>query len=88
MATNWDDIANQAANATDTHFASQISGLTRLNDKEIESLISETGINKQDLVLVLKEVKDAQKSNEAKAKAIKNIGKGLDVLVSIAGKFI
>ena len=88
MPTNWDDITNQAANAADAHFASQISSLTRLNDKEIESLIFDTGISKQDLALVLKEVKDATKSNVAKATAMKNIGKGLDVLVSIAAKFI
>ena len=88
MPTNWDDITNQAANAADAHFASQISSLTRLNDSDIEKLIFETGISKQDLASVLKEVKDATKSNEAKASAIRNIGKGLDVLVAIAGKMI
>ena len=87
MPTNWDDITNQAADATDAHFASQISSLTSLRDADIEKLL-ETGISKQDLVSVLKEVKDATKSNEAKAKAIGNIGKGLDVLVAIAGKMI
>lgn len=88
MPTNWDDIANQAANATDAHFTNQISSLTRLNDIEIEELIFQTGISKQNLTLVLKEAMDATKSNEAKTNAIKNISKGLDVLVAIAGKMI
>jgi hypothetical protein len=88
MPTDWNNIANQAGQATDEHFKNQISSLTRLNDQEIESLIIETGISKQDLATVLKEVKDATKSNIAKANAIKNISKGVDVLVNLAAKFV
>jgi len=88
MPTNWDQIAKDAANATDAHFSSQISSLTKLNDAQIQTLISETGISKPNFAIVLKEIKDASKSNEAKATAIKNISKGLDVLVAIAGKLI
>lgn len=88
MPINWDEITEQAANATDAHFANQISSLTRLNDDEIQHLIFETGISKQDLTTVIKEIKDATKSNESKANSIKNISKGFDVLVAIAGKLI
>jgi hypothetical protein len=88
MPINWDDIANQAASNTDAHFANQISSLTRLNDAEIQHLIFETRISKQDLASVLKEIKDATKSNEAKVDSIKNISGGIEALVSIAGKFI
>jgi energy-coupling factor transporter ATP-binding protein EcfA2 len=88
MATDWDKIANDAATATDAHFSSLISSLTRLNDDEIENVILETGISKQELASILKEVNDATKSNEAKATAINNIGKGMQTLVAIASKLI
>lgn len=88
MPINWDEIANQAADITDAHFANQISSLTRLSDAEIQNLILETGISKQDLTSVLKEIKDATKDNIAKVDSIRNISKGIDVLVAIAGKFI
>ena len=88
MPINWDEIADQAGQSTDEHFTNQISSLTRFNDDEIESLINDTGISKKDLAKVLKEVKDATKSNIAKASAIKNISKGVDVLVDIAAKLI
>ena len=88
MSINWDEIASEAGQATDEHFKNKISSLTRLNDDEIETLITETGISKKDLTAVLKEVKDATKSNNAKASAISNIHKGLDLLVGIAGKLI
>lgn len=88
MPTNWNEIASQAGESTDEHFKSQLSSLTRLNDEEIESLINDTGISKEDLSQVLKAIKDATKSNKDKAKAIKNISKGVDVLVGLASKLI
>ncbi len=88
MPINWNEIASEAGESTDEHFKNQMSSLTRLNDQEIEDLIHETGISQQDLANVLKEVKDASKSNVDKAKAIKNISKGVDVLIGLAGKLI
>lgn len=88
MPYNWDDIAKKAGQSTDDHFKCQISSLTRLNDQEIETIINETGISKLDLTNVLKEVKDATKSNTNKANAIKNISKGVDVLVGLTSKLI
>lgn len=88
MPIDWNKIANEAATATDEQFSNQISGLTRLNDEEIQSLIFDTGISKEDLVAVLKEIKNATKSNKSKANSISNIGKGLQVLVAIASKLI
>lgn len=88
MPINWDEIAKEAGRSTDEQFKSQISDLTRLNNEEIESLINETGISNQDLANVLKEIKDATKSNTAKANAINNISKGVNLLVSLAGKLI
>jgi len=88
MPINWNEIASQAGQSTDDHFKNQISSLTRLNDQEIETLINDTGISKQDLSEVLKEIKDTTKSNTNKANAIKNISKGVDVLVGLVSKLI
>jgi hypothetical protein len=88
MPTDWKKIAKETGEATDEHFKDQISGLTRLTNNEIESLITDTGISKTDLTSVLKEVEDATKSNEEKAAAISNINKGVGLLVGIAKKII
>lgn len=88
MPIDWNQIANDAANETDEHFANKISSLTRFNDTEINQIIYETGISKQDLANILKEVKDTAKSNESKANAVKNIGKGIDALVAITSRLI
>ena len=88
MPIDWNNIAREAGAAADEHFKNQISSLTRFTDIEIGNLISETGISKTDLTFVLKEVTDATKSNDAKAAAISNINKGVNLLVGIAKKVI
>jgi hypothetical protein len=85
---NWDDIAHRAGEMTDEQLKNKISSLSRLNDLEIEALINDTGISKQDLADVLKVVNDATLSNEKKAAAIKNIRNGVDLLVKLAGKLM
>lgn len=88
MAIDWENIAREAGQETDEYFKNKISGLTRLNESEIESLMKDTGISKEDLTSVLKEIKDTTKSNSAKAAAISNVNKGLDLLVGIAAKLL
>lgn len=88
MPNKWEELAAGAAEKTDKQFKSEVSSLTRFNDAEIKALIDDSGISKVDLAKVLKEVKDASKDNVAKANAVKEISKGVDVLVSIAKKLI
>ena len=88
MPNKWDQLAADAASKTNKQFESEISSLTRFNDAEIKKLIHDTGISQKDLAEVLREVKSASKSNLQKANAIKNISKGVDVLVGIASKLI
>lgn len=88
MPNKWDELARKATESTNEQFKSEISSLTRLNDNEVEKIIMQTGISKLDLAAVLKEVKDATKSNSDKAKAIKNISKGMDVIVGFLAKLI
>jgi hypothetical protein len=84
MSSSWDNIVNSASNTTKEELGNRISSLTRLNNKEIEDCIFETGISHKDLSSVLKEVSDATKSNEDKANAIKSINKGLEALICLS----
>jgi predicted transcriptional regulator len=88
MRIDWDAIAEQAQKETDKHFKNKISALTKLTDTQVLDLINDTGISKEDLVKVLKTVDDSVRSNEAKAKAIRGINKGVDFLVAVASKFV
>jgi hypothetical protein len=85
--SNIASIIANAANDSDTAFASKMSSLTRLNDAEIQDLLNQ-GISKNDLSQLLQELQDASRSNEAKAAAIKNIRGGVETLITIAAKFI
>ncbi|WP_047449638.1 hypothetical protein [Alistipes sp. ZOR0009] len=86
--TDWDDIANQAAKATDEQLANQIASLSQLNDTEIQKIVQQTGISKKDMQKILKVVNDASLSNEEKANSIKNIGNGINILAAIAKKLL
>lgn len=83
MPNKFDKLAKDAAEMADKHFAAEFSSLTRLNDTEAEKIINESGISKEDLAKVLQEVKSATGSNEAKAKSIQQINKGVSALVSM-----
>jgi len=84
---NWDQIIADAKADTDAKFASKISSLTTLTDKDIEDLLK-AGLTKEDLAAVSKEILDATKDNNAKANAIKTISKGVETLVFIASKLL
>jgi len=88
MPNKFDKLVDAAAQITDDEFKNQFTNLTRLTDSETEKLINDTGISKEDLAKVLKEVKDATASNEQKAAAIQNINNGVSALVAIAKKFL
>ncbi|HEX8561766.1 MAG TPA: hypothetical protein VF676_02190 [Flavobacterium sp.] len=87
MPTNWKDIAKNAAEATNEELSGEISSLTRLSGSDIQELL-DNGISKTDLAEVFRIVNDATKSNEAKAKAIRNISQGVDILVAISKKLL
>ncbi len=85
---NWDEIIAKAKLETDNKFKNKMSSLTSLTDNDIEKLLSESGIEKENFASVLKEINNAATSNKAKAAAIAKISKGVEVLVGIAKKFI
>ena len=81
-------LAAQAAAMTDQEFGNQFSSLTTLTNNDISTIITTTGISQQDLASVFAQVKNATNSNTQIAANISNINKGVDVLVSIAKKFL
>jgi len=85
---DWDEIAERAIRKTDRELAREMTSLTRLNDADIEQLISETGIDAEGLNNMLQILKDATQSNELKAEALRNFGKGIEVLVYLSSKFL
>lgn len=88
MANEFKELAKKAKEITDKQFQNELSGLTSLNDKDVEDFILQTGISKADLASVLHEVKNATQTNESAANAIRNISKGVEVLISVAKKFL
>lgn len=88
MPTDWNKIADDAAKETDVQLENKISRLASLSDEQITKTITDSGISKENLGEVLKIVRDATKSNVAKANAIKNISNGIDIIVGVASKFI
>jgi hypothetical protein len=88
MPIDWDKIADDAAKETDAQFADKMSKFMTLDDDQINQAINEKGISNENLSEVLKVVRDATKSNEAKAQAIRNISNGVDIVIGVASKFI
>lgn len=81
------NIVDKAEQQTEEELNKELSSLIRLTDNELKELLL-IGINKTDLVQVIKEVKDATKNNHAKAIAINNINGGIEAVVGIVGKFL
>ena len=90
MATtiDWTQIANEAAQQTDTEFATQIASLTRMNITEINTFIEESNISNENVLKVIQEVNNATASNTEKTAAISNIENGVNFLVSLAKKIV
>ena len=90
MATtiDWAQIANEAAQQTDTEFATQIASLTRMNITEINTFIEESNISNENVLKVIQEVNNATTSNTEKTAAISNIENGVNFLVSLAKKIV
>lgn len=85
---NWNKLAEQASEQTDTELASQIASLTSMSTKEITSFIQESTISNANAIKVLQEINSATSSNNQKATAIANIQNGVEFLISIASKIV
>lgn len=85
---DWDAIIKAGKEAVNDKFSSRMASMTTLTSTKVEEILAEPGIDKENLASVLQVIKDSTKSNEAKAKAIANMSKGVHVLVSLLGKLL
>lgn len=85
---NWNQLANNAANQTDSQLTSQMASLTNLKLTEIESFISESNITNENALKVLQIVASATMENNQKASDIETIENGVAFLVKLAGKVV
>ena len=85
---NWDDLANQAASQADDQFKALMASLTSLKVSEIDAFIAQSSITNANAVKVLQQINDATASNNQKADAIANVGKGVNFLVSLVSKVV
>jgi len=81
----WEEIRRKAKEKTDREFASEASSLIHLTDEEIKE-ITPTPIDKEKLAELMSVVKDATKSNEEKAEAIRSISGLAEAAVSMIRK--
>ena len=85
---DWNALAEQAGNQTDTDLKNQLAGLTSLKTSEIDSFISESKITNANAVKVLQQINDASLANNQKASAISNIQNGVGFLVKLVSKVV
>jgi hypothetical protein len=78
----WQEILNHATEKTDSQFASEISSLSKLTDKQIDEIAPQT-IDKENLEKILRIVRDETKNNNQKAEAIKNIEGAAEIIKTL-----
>ena len=78
----WKEIRKKAKDKTDIEFASEASSLTRFTDEEIKA-IAPSIEDREKLAQLMEIVSDATKSNQEKAKAIKNIAGLAEIAIQI-----
>lgn len=78
----WQGILNRATDETDSQFASEISSLSKLTDKQIDEIAPQI-IDKENLEKILRIVRDATKDNNQKAEAIKNIEGAAEIIKTL-----
>lgn len=85
--TTFEEIRKKAKKQTDEEFAAQISSLIRLTDAEIKELAPNPP-DREKLAHLLAVVKNATKSNEEKAEAIKTVEGLAEIAISLLGKLL
>jgi hypothetical protein len=85
---DWDELIRTAQEETDQQFKTELSVITRLTGPDIQNVIMDSGISKENLAEVIKIVSASTTSNIAKANAIAKINKGVHALVALTAKLL
>lgn len=88
MTIDYKKLAKEAAKATNKEYADQISSLTNFKSADIQTIIQQNEIDKEDFLKLIDVINNDTLDNEKKAAAIRNINKGLETIISLVGKLI
>jgi len=84
----WEELHKKAKEMSKKQYSSQVSDLSSLTQKEVNSIIKESQVDKDKLSELIKIINDSSKSNKQKAKAIKTTKDLAEVAVALIGKLI
>ena len=82
----WIALRAKANQIASDQFASEASDIASLTKKQVSEIIAEASVDRETFAHLMATVKDATKSNQQKAQAIKNINGFAEVAVSLIGK--
>ncbi|MBX9780309.1 MAG: hypothetical protein K2X26_08190 [Chitinophagaceae bacterium] len=88
MTIDYKKLAKEAATATNKEYADRIALLTNFKSAEIQKIIQQNNIDKEDFLKLIEVIKNETLDNEKKAVAIQEINKGLETVISLVGKLI
>jgi hypothetical protein len=86
-AEKWKALRKKAREKTDRQFASEASGLTRLTDEEIRA-IAPAVEDREKLAQLMEIVKDATRTNQEKARALKDINGLAEMAIQVVGSLV
>lgn len=86
-AEKWKEIRKKAREKTGIQFASEASGLTRLTDEEIRA-IAPAVEDREKLAQLMELVKDATRTNQEKAKALKDVNGLAEMAIQVVGSLV
>lgn len=84
----WEELHEKAKQMSKKQYSSQVSDLSSLTQKEVNSIIKESQVDKDKLSELIKIINDSSKSNKQKAKAIKTTKDLAEIAVALIGKLI
>lgn len=83
----WKEIRKKAREKTDSQFASEASGLTRLTDEEIKAIAPDVE-DREKLAQLMEIVTDATRTNQEKARALKDINGLAEMAIQVVGSLV
>lgn len=88
MTIDYKKLAKEAATATNKEYADQIALLTNFKSADIQKIIQQNDIYKEDFLKLIDIIKNNTLDNEKKATAIREINRGLETIISLVSKLI
>lgn len=88
MPNKFEKLVDEASHLTDEQFRNRFSSLTRFSDEDIAKIMRETGISKEDLAVLLQEIKKPGEINNKTAQSVSSIKGGTETIVAIIKRLL